>query len=346
MQKKQKKSGPKKVKVVKKQASRGPIPTTPIKARSPTINSSANCLTISHSEVFGNASFPGQATFEISSGYRVNPALSDCFPWLAGIGNHYESYKFTKLSFRYITRSNYLAVGSIGLVFDHDPIDPAPHNLLEACSYHEKSVELVSKDQTLHIDLTNDTFPRRYTRPGDISSEPDLKTYDLGNLYVFGDGLTSGPSTPGLLEVTYTVVLSIPQLEHDVAGSLTNSFLLTPTSLIGSPTTITQNANAVMPFKATDASSLTFTQDWSGTITGIFQSSGQYLGECVAAATNTVFGGVSAHLASAAATMAVFALRARKGDVFRPMLTGVNNPTVATWKWSQAAYEQVMPALD
>lgn len=313
--------------------------SSPIKSVRPTIQSYTNRVVISNSEVFDVPLFLGTGAFQ-SKGYPVNPALRSCFPWLAGVASHYESYRFLNLSFRLRTRMNTTSVGSIGLFFDHDVLDPAPHSIIEASSYHERSIDAPWKDQTLVIDLNNDTFPRRYTRNANssLSVTPDLKTYDVGQFFICCDGFESTSYSVGSLEVEYRVELITPQLEHQIAGMITNNAGLTPTALFGSVANTDLKTNSQIPFKQTSAGVLEFLQDFEGLING-----------AVTAPTPTAFvtGGTATSslvqsLVTAASGIGVFAVSALMGQTFAPFITGVSNPTACSWRWTGADYEQMV----
>jgi hypothetical protein len=135
------------------------------------------------------------------------------FPWLSQVAQRYETYKFRKLLFEYHTRAATSQVGTVGLVFDFDAEDPAPASQMEALSYHDKCADSPWKDDCVVLDLAQgDRLPIRYTRAGTPTGNYDIKTYDVGNLHVFTDGVASSTNL-GLLEVKYVVDLYTPQIQ-------------------------------------------------------------------------------------------------------------------------------------
>jgi len=82
----------------------------------------------------------------------------------------------------------------------------------------------------LVVDLRSDRLPVHFTRTNAVA-DSDLKTYDLGNLFVFVSGI--GSVTVGIIEVEYGIELFTPQLEPKIGGSALASGGFTPTNLVG-----------------------------------------------------------------------------------------------------------------
>lgn len=245
-----------------------------ISSRQPSIKAGNGFVRITHCEYFANVSCASTA-FEVTS-YPLNPGIPNLFPWLAPVAARYETYKFRDVCFKYHTRSAVTQTGTVGLVFDFDAQDRAPQSQIEALTYRDKVADAVWKPDfaPLRIDLSQgDKMPSHYVRVGMPSSLVafDLKTFDVGNLFVFTDGVTA--ATLGLIEVCYTVDLFTPQTQDPIGGQVTCSPVLDATHLFG---VATPDAQAILPISFTSTSVATFQQPWEGVI-GV-QVSGTGLG--------------------------------------------------------------------
>jgi hypothetical protein len=159
----------------------------------------------------------GSSGFATTS-YAINPGQLGTFPWGNKIAQLYEEYDFEFLEFYYKREVSEFAtngqVGKVILSCDYDASDAAPTT--------KQQVE----DTVPHIDgmpctpliiLRLDPNRMRkglgkYVRPGLQPANTDIKTYDVGNLYVTTQGCTN-TSTIGELRVRYRVRLSQPVLE-------------------------------------------------------------------------------------------------------------------------------------
>jgi len=238
---------------------------------------------------------------------------------LSGVAARYETYKFVKLSFRYYTQSASTQTGVVGLAFDFDALDPAPSSQFQALSYRDRAQDAVWKELVLNLDLAQgDKLPTRYTRTGLPASPYDLKTFDLGNLHVFTEGVSA--ATIGLLEATYVVNLFTPQIQDPPAGTEYGGAGLDATHLIG--TDAAADAQACLPYVFTSSQSITFKQVWEGILT--FRITGSVLsanyapvpgggGEC----------GTVLQIVNAGATEVIgfFRVRARPGSTLTPTIT-------------------------
>jgi hypothetical protein len=175
--------------------------------------------------------------------YAVQPGQAATFPWLAIEAKQWEKYEFEKLEFylkpevtQYTTNAN---SGKVILSFDADASDPPPFNKQEA-----EDVMLMADGmsyQTVNLNIPkfilqshHDSF---YVRPGNLPGGSDIKTYDLGNLFVSTIG--QGGAVPNMMElrVRYTCRLMIPILENTAAAPQNNQV----TFLVDSEAVLTNN---------------------------------------------------------------------------------------------------------
>jgi len=156
------------------------------------------------------ADIAGSVAFA-STTFVVNPGISASFPWLSVIAANYESYKFNKLCFQFSTEKPTSVGGSLLMAIDYDANDAAPTTKSEIMAYHN-AVRCPVWSQTDYVSDKPDLnkLPQHYIRSTTVSGT-DLKTYDVGNLFVCTSGCAD-TSAMGELYVIYDVELITPQL--------------------------------------------------------------------------------------------------------------------------------------
>lgn len=173
----------------------------------PRMTTQTNGTTVTHREFIGDIA--GSVDYA-TNGYALNPGLASTFPWLSKIAANYESYVFRKLSFQYETAVATTTAGTVMMAVDYDATDLAPTSKQSLMAYAQAQRSAPWQESSFNCrggDLTK--FAReRYIRTS--SGGGDLKTYDVGNLFVATQGT---PATDlGELYVTYTVILRTPQV--------------------------------------------------------------------------------------------------------------------------------------
>jgi hypothetical protein len=182
--------------------------------------------TLSKDEYIGEIA--GTVAFTTTQ-YSVNPGQAGTFPWLSIEAKQWEKYEFLKLEFylkpevtQYTTNAN---SGKVILSFDSDASDAPPLNKQEAedilpmadgMSYQTVTLDMPKFIMKSHLD----SF---YVRPGNLPGGSDIKTYDLGNLFVSTIGQGGAVVNMMELRVRYTVKLMIPILENIAAAPQNNS---------------------------------------------------------------------------------------------------------------------------
>jgi hypothetical protein len=166
-------------------------------------------------EVTAGATNP--SVFKVTQ-YAINPGQAATFPWLSRISANYESYVFEELRFKFETEAPTSLGGSLVLAVDYDASDPEPTSKQQAMTYRSSvrsapwaPCEHRSLPEDLHKSKTN--FVRINAQPNGT----DIKTFDIGNLYVISQGVLTGGSVLGELYVEYVVNLLTPVYES-VAG--------------------------------------------------------------------------------------------------------------------------------
>ncbi len=208
-------------------------------------------MRIRHREYLADVS--GSVAFGATQ-YALNPGLVLSFPWLSTIAFQFESYLFRSLRFEFETQKSTSTSGTVILAVDYDASDPAPSNKTQVMSYNGAvrsavwaECEFVASVKDLHK-----FGQQRYLRYGNLSANQDIKTYDVGNLWVCTQGCADTTAI-GELYVSYEVELMTPQINGQallnslsavVTGvSPTNSSFMgtTPTVLGGLPMTFSGN---------------------------------------------------------------------------------------------------------
>jgi hypothetical protein len=174
---------------------------------------------------------------------------------LAIEAKQWEKYEFQKLEFylkpevtQYTNNAN---SGKVILSFDADASDPPPLNKQEAEDVMPMADGMSYQTVNLNVpkfilQSHHDSF---YVRPGNLPGGADIKTYDLGNLFVSTIG--QGGAVPNMMElrVRYTCTLMIPILENIAAAPQNNQV----TYLVDSKAALTTTV-AYQPLLASAAS--------------------------------------------------------------------------------------------
>lgn len=156
---------------------------------------------------------PSSTNFNVVS-FDINPGLTDVFAWLGLTAQNFQKYYFKQLRFHYVTQcSGYAAQGQQGkvvLAFDLDALEGPPENMKQALSIAPSIMTIPSESVSLEVSPSllspeNGLFVRKGAVPG------DLKTYDIGRLYVITEGIVT-TETIGILEVEYEVALRRPRI--------------------------------------------------------------------------------------------------------------------------------------
>lgn len=172
-------------------------------------NAKGGCF-ITHRELAFNLLSSSSNSVFYSQSASINPGLSAMFPWLAGVANNFEQYRFHKLQFHYITRTTTTTTGDVYLAIDYDASDTIPSSEQQVSSY----TGVVSGSVwSLFTFVANKdrSFLSRYVRQGAVPTGTDVKTYDVGNLIMASVDVNSGSAPIGKVWVEYTVELINPQ---------------------------------------------------------------------------------------------------------------------------------------
>nr|WEU70949.1 MAG: coat protein [Hangzhou narna-like virus 2] len=159
---------------------------------------------------------------------NINPGLPYLFPWLSLMAQLYESYIFHSLKFEFQTTSATTAIGSLILAVDFDAADNPPSSKTEMLSY-EGAVRTAPWESVTYTCSMADLRKfgvNRYVRSGVLAPNLDIKTYDVGNLFIGAQGMQTA-AIVGELYVHYDVTLQTPQFAADIANQFSSKVLAT-----------------------------------------------------------------------------------------------------------------------
>jgi hypothetical protein len=194
-----------------------PVATTRIqKATKPSVKTLPNgdCVIVHKEYVADILAGTGTPSLFTVASYPINPGQSALFQWLSRIAINYESYMFEKLTFDYETEASTSLGGSLILTVDYDAADPSPTNKQQAMAYRG-SVRSSPWTACSHISSKEDLKKSKtnFVRFAGQPANTDIKTYDIGNLFVMSQSVSTALATLGELYVCYTVRLMTPVYE-------------------------------------------------------------------------------------------------------------------------------------
>lgn len=258
-----------------------------------------------------------------TNAFAINPGLFASFPWLSALAQRFESYRFRSLKFQFRTKSATTGTGDVILAVDYDAAEAAPVTSIQAEAYKSsvscapwQDIDWIASAADLHKLSSN------YVRSGAIAANLDIKTYDIGNLFVCTEN-QGGATLVGYMYVEYEIDFMTPELSADAApvsyaARITGASSQTAANPFGTNPTV-------------DAQSVGFSMDATSTLTiavaGTYVCTTKYTGTTITAVTCTA--GANATVAIIAGMAEVLDGAATNGvDVFS-IITTVPNATVA-----------------
>ncbi len=182
--------------------------------------------------------------FKLQS-FPLNPGLYQCFPWLSQIANQFDEWRPNGIVVVYKSASStYSGTSSLGIITmatDYDVLDPPYANTIEMNNSDFAVSTNVAQNLIHPIECAVKERPTRllYTRAGPVSSNDNLRWYDLGNFQVATEGCTAG-QVCGELWITYDISFFKAQINSQPLN-------LNP---IGTYAVGYDNVDAVNPFGA------------------------------------------------------------------------------------------------
>jgi hypothetical protein len=221
-------------------------------------------LVVAHREYIEDVS--GTVAFTAQSN-SINPGLPGLFPWLSGVAQRFESYKFEKLVFDYETQAPTSATGTNVLAIDYDASDVSPTTKTQAMAFRSSVRSPSWSDASLSC-LKEDLDKRTsfFVRKGANPTGTDVKLYDVGNLFVCTQG-QANTNAIGELYVEYRIRLMTPELGNvgqgeAVWGEFNGTSNAAPASVVQGNLPVTYASTG----STTSVTTWTFTQPWQGII--------------------------------------------------------------------------------
>lgn len=156
-----------------------------------------------------------EAGFDLQYSFGVNPGNHALFPWLSQIATRYETYSIKSLQVIFEPQCGTSSTGTLMLAIDYDSSDSPPTSKSQMMSY-KNAVRAPLWFAASHISASADLhrLKTNYVLSGVAPEGTDIKTYDVGNLFVAvqSDGASQ---TAGELYVEYEVELMTPQINYD-----------------------------------------------------------------------------------------------------------------------------------
>jgi hypothetical protein len=161
--------------------------------------------------------------------FPVNIGQKSTFPWGSIEAQQWEKYEFLACEFylkpevtQFTANAN---SGKVILSFDSDATDAPPASKQEAEDIMPMADGMSYQTIQMNVPkfILNSHLDSFYVRTGNLPGGSDIKTYDLGNLFVSTMG--QGAAVPNMMElrVRYTCKLMIPILESITAAPQNNS---------------------------------------------------------------------------------------------------------------------------
>ncbi len=142
----------------------------------------------------------GSVAFLVGIISQMNPGLAGSFPWLSGHAALYEKYRVNKLIYRYKNLKGTQTDGNILMGFDYDVLDAPPQSAIELTQLTEWIDGAPWRIFELRVPSDGRVL---FTRTGPVAGA-DLKTYDMGQLFVASEACADSSET-GYLEVEYDI---------------------------------------------------------------------------------------------------------------------------------------------
>jgi len=150
----------------------------------------------------------GNSGVYTSVGFSLNPGLFPTFQWLSSIAARYEKYRFNKLEFHFDPECATTTAGCVTMCVDYDAADPAPGSK-QAASGYDSYVKTAPWAPAKLVLPQKSLRPLNFTRAGSLPANLDVKTYDIGTLWLANN--VTGAGQVGDIYVVYEVEFEIPQ---------------------------------------------------------------------------------------------------------------------------------------
>lgn len=182
------------------------------KTTKPSIRNRGQNVVVTHREYLQDI-VRSTSTYTLD-GVAINPGISASFPWLSQIAGRFESYTFNRLDYVYEPMVPTTQPGTVMMAIDFDAADTPPSSKQTQMSY--QGAVRAAPWQPFRISAMQHNrvkmVKERYVRTGQVPANTDIKTYDMGDLYLGTVGTGATAVTLGELYVEYSVTFRTPQI--------------------------------------------------------------------------------------------------------------------------------------
>lgn len=180
----------------------------------------SSSIRVTHKEYLGNILGSDEFATQI---YRLNPGISDSFPWLAGIARNYQQYRFNGAMFQFVSTSAFAlnstnsALGKVVIATNYNAEDKPFTSTVAMLStqfsnYGRPAESIEHAIECAPGETPTDLF---YIRNDIEAKGKDLRFTDLGFTQVSTEGMQSTSEVGGLW-VTYDVSFTKPIINDEV----------------------------------------------------------------------------------------------------------------------------------
>lgn len=205
----------------------------------------------------------------------VSPSNHGVFPWLSGMANLYESYRFNSLRFRYENRVGTTHDGSFAMAPDYDNNDDFPLSKGDLLSYDDRATSATYKPCSFACSRENlnkrSTF---FTGPVPVGKDPNL--YNVANLFFFTGGCPNANQI-GELYVDYDITFMTPQAipvipnpyPDGIGGGWFGTSNAAPfgTSYESNSLLLSDTCTVICTGTTTSVTTISFAKEWRGFVT-------------------------------------------------------------------------------
>jgi hypothetical protein len=281
------------------------------------------------------------SVFTVAQFLGINPGLASTFPWLSGVANKFESYRFRSLRFLLESQVPTSTNGAMFMAIDFDAADPQPNSKQQMMTYKTSVRSPIWTDCCCqpNPEELHKLGPEKFVRQGALAANLDIRTADVGNLIVATVAGSTGLAAAELY-VEYDVELITPLYEPGAqAVAATGKLVCSGTIAAATPFgngAVTQTGG-ILAYPTATGNGLGFLE--AGEYLVIVESTGTVFTDTlpVLTAANgnvvTMLSGTLNHNAAATAATCYFAVRVNFPGVLTPgtntIATGFQNFTLS-----------------
>jgi hypothetical protein len=283
-------------------------------------------ITVKHRSFL--APVANNSAFTVTS-YPLNPGMASTFPWLHKLARRYEEYRVRKLRFEYRSVTATATAGVIMMSFDYDAADDPPASKQVQAQTIPNSECNAWMNNDLEVPCEGGF---RYVRAGTLAPNLDIKTYDMGQMFlssIYGAPVT----TSGELYIEYEIELRRPTDGPETGGTINFSSNGAAANAPFGTSVPTSTLGVAQPLIYLSSVGLTCTQ--SGEYMVCLQTNGTGLGSPVLPTITPLSSGSGSAIkeffpgfGSATRVLTFWACRLQAGDVI--IWNGLSSATTVT----------------